>query len=410
VNRVVVTGLGVITPIGNDKQTFWQSIIDGKSGADSITCFDATNFPTKIAAQVKNFDSSNCISQKEARRTERFIQFAVCASKMAVDDSGLAFENQDRDRIGVIIGSGIGGLPIMEEQTLVLYEKGPSRLSPFLIPMLIPDMAAGYVSIFFGVKGPNFCCVTACASGNHSIGEAYRMIQYGQADIMITGGTEACITPLGVGGFCALKALSTRNDQPQKASRPFDKQRDGFLMGEGAGIVILEEFEHAKKRGARIYAEMVGFGMSSDAYHITAPQPSGDGAVRCIDAALKDAKINTEDVSYINAHGTSTELNDKIETIAVKRVFGEYAHKIPMSSTKSMTGHLLGAAGGVEFVVSALSIFNSIIPPTINYEHPDPDCDLDYVPNISRKQDVRVVLSNSFGFGGHNASVVLRKI
>ncbi len=409
-NRVVITGLGVISPVGNNTTAFWDSIINGKSGAGPITFFDPTNFPTKIASEVKGFDPSGCINPKELKRMERFIQFAICASKMAIQDAGLDLEKEDKNTIGVLVGSGIGGLPIMEEQMRVLIEKGPSKVTPFFIPMLIPGMASGLISIYYGLKGPSFCCASACASGNHSIGQAFRTIRYGDARVMVAGGTESCITQLGVAGFCALKALTTKNDQPEKASRPFDKERDGFLIGEGAGIVILEDIENARKRNAKIYAEVIGYGASSDAYHITAPDPLGDGAFRCMKSALNDAKLAPEEVVYINAHGTSTQLNDKIETIAVKKVFGDYAKKVAISSTKSMIGHLLGAAAGVELIASVLSIYHSVIPPTINYEYPDPDCDLDYVPNTARRRDVKIAMSNSFGFGGHNASIVLRKI
>lgn len=407
--RIVVTGVGVVSPVGNTKVDFWQALCAGKNGAGFVTFFDVTNFSSKIDAEVKNFEPSLFINPKETKRMDRFVQFAVAASKMALSDSGLDLEKENRNRIGVLIGSGIGGLYIIEEQHKTYLAKGPSRISPFLIPMLIVNMAPGQVSISLGLKGPNSCVATACASGGHALGDAFRIIQRAEADIMVAGGTESCITPLGFGGFCALKALSTRNDEPQRASRPFDKERDGFVMAEGAGVVVLEELEHAKKRNAHIYAEMLGYGMSGDAYHMTAPDPQGDGAARCMEEALKDAQVNREDVDYINAHGTSTELNDKVETLAIKRVFAEYAKKIAVSSTKSMTGHLLGAAGGVEFIVCALAIKQGIIPPTINYEFPDPECDLDYVPNIARKQNVDVAISNSLGFGGHNVCLVLKK-
>jgi 3-oxoacyl-[acyl-carrier-protein] synthase II len=340
---------------------------------------------------------------------DKFVQYAVACSKQAITDAGLDLEKEDRNRIGVLIGSGIGSLHIIEEEFQVFLKKGPSRLSPFLIPMLIVNEAAGQVAIIFGLKGPNSCVATACASGSHAIGDAFRILKHGYADVMVCGGTESCITYLGLGGFCALKALSTRNDEPQEASRPFDKERDGFVIAEGAGIVVLETEEHARKRNAHIYAEMAGYGMSCDAYHITAPDPEGDGAARAMLEALKDAKNNPEDVDYINAHGTSTKLNDKIETQAIKKVLGAYAKKVMVSSTKSMTGHLLGAAGGVEFLACCLAIKDSIVPPTVNYEHPDPDCDLDYVPNIARKTHVDVCISNSLGFGGHNATLVVKK-
>ncbi len=407
--RVVITGLGVVSPVGNTVKDFWNALCEGKSGAGYITYFDAAEFSSHIDAEVKNFDPSFCINPKELKRMDRFVQFAVCASKMAFDDSGIDLTKTDPNRIGVVIGTGIGGLHVVEEQEKSYLERGPKRISPFLIPMLIVNMAPGQVSITLGVKGPNSCVTTACASGGHSIGDAFKIIQRADAEAMIAGGTESCITPLGFGGFCALKALTTRNDNPQKASRPFDLERDGFLMAEGSGIVVLEELEHARKRGAKIYAEMVGYGMSGDAYHITAPDPDGDGGARCMMQSLKDAGLNPEAVDYINAHGTSTPLNDKIETLAIKKVFGSYAKKLAVSSTKSVTGHLLGAAGGVECVASVLAIKEGVIPPTINYEYPDPECDLDYVPNIARKQPVNVAISNSLGFGGHNVTLVMKK-
>ncbi len=408
--RVVVTGLGAVTPIGNTKDEFWKSLLEGKSGVGRLTQFDPTGFDCQIAAEVKNFDASKCVTNaKELRRMERFVQFAVCCAKMAVEDARLDLSKEDPYRVGVIVGSGIGGLKTIQDQTVVWKEKGPSRLAPLLIPMLIVNMAPGQISITLGIKGPNSCVATACATGNHAIGDSFRIIQRGDAEVMVTGGSEACIIQTSVGGFCALKALSTRNDDPEHASRPFDKNRDGFVMGEGCGIVILESLEHAQNRGAKIYAEVVGYGMSGDAYHMTAPNPNGEGAAECMRLALKDGGIKPEEVSYINAHGTSTELNDKVETLAIKKVFGEYAYKIPISSTKSMTGHLLGAAGGVEFVASALAVKEDIIPPTINYETPDPECDLDYVPNKARKAKVNVAISNAFGFGGHNACLAIRK-
>ncbi|MDD5236665.1 MAG: beta-ketoacyl-ACP synthase II [Candidatus Omnitrophica bacterium] len=408
--RVVVTGLGVISPVGNDVATFWQSLQSGKSGAGKLTFFDASKFDSQIDAEVKGFDPLLYgMTMKDARRMEVFVQYAVAATKQAVIDSGLDLANTDLRRAGVLIGSGIGGLHRMEEEHGNYMVKGASKISPFLIPSLIVNEAAGQVAIVFGFKGPNSCVATACASGSQAIGDAFKIIQRGQAEIMATGGTESCITPLGFGGFCSLKALSCRNDAPEKASRPFDAERDGFIMAEGAGVVILEELEHARKRGAKIYAEMAGYGMSCDAYHITAPDPSGDGAARAMQEALKDAQLNPGDVSYINAHGTSTKLNDKVETLAIKIALGNYAKKVMVSSTKSMTGHLLGAAGGVEFVISCLAAKQNIVPPTINYEHPDPDCDLDYVPNTARKAEVNVVVSNSLGFGGHNATLVVKK-
>ncbi|MDD5495642.1 MAG: beta-ketoacyl-ACP synthase II [Candidatus Omnitrophica bacterium] len=411
--RVVVTGLGVVSPIGNNVEVFWKSVLEGKSGVKRLARFDPAHFTSKIAAEVKDFNSSMFLSAKEIKRMDRFTQFAVVAAKEALANSKLDLDKEDRDRIGVFVGSGIGGLHIIEaEHTQYLKlgpEKGPGRISPFLIPMLIVNMASGQISIMFGVKGPNSAVATACATGNHAIGDAFRIIQRDEADIMFSGGAEAAITPMGFGGFCALKALSTRNDEPEKASRPFDKNRDGFVIGEGSGIVILEEMEHAMKRNAPIYCELIGYGMSGDAYHMTAPDPKGDGGARCMRASLKDAGVKLEEVNYINAHGTSTIYNDKIETLAIKNVFGPHAKKLAISSTKSVMGHLLGAAGGVEMVVCALSIKNGIVPPTINYETPDPDCDLDYVPNKPRGAKVNIAMSNALGFGGHNATLVTRK-
>ncbi len=408
--RVVVTGLGAITPVGNSKDELWASLLAGKSGAGRITQFDPSEFDSQIACEVKGFDPSKYITnQKDIRRMDRFVQFAVSSAKMAIDDSGLDISKEDPYRVGVLVGSGIGGLKVIQDQTLIWKEKGPGRLAPLLIPMLIVNMAPGQISIQFGLKGPNSCVATACATGNHSIGEALRLIQHGYADVMVSGGTEAAVVPTGVGGFCALTALSKRNNDPERASRPFDKGRDGFVIGEGCGIAILEELGHAQKRGAKIYAEVAGYGMSGDAYHMTAPDPNGEGAAMCMKLALKDGGLGLGDVSYINAHGTSTELNDKIETLAIKKVFGELAYKIPVSSTKSMTGHCLGAAGGVEFAACVMAIKEDMIPPTINYETPDPACDLDYVPNKARKVKVNVAISNAFGFGGHNACVAVKK-
>jgi 3-oxoacyl-[acyl-carrier-protein] synthase II len=407
--RVVVTGLGVISPIGIGKDAFWENLAAGKNGIASITHFDASAFSSQIAGEVKDFNPANYLEKKEARRLVRFIQFAVAASQIAVKDANLTIRAENAPEIGVVIGSGIGGISFLEEQAAVLREKGPDKISPFTVPYMITDMAAGYVSINLGAKGPNSCVVTACASGTNSIGDAFEIIKRGDAKAMIAGGTEASITPLGFGSFCAARALSTRNDEPQRASRPFDKERNGFVMGEGAGIVILEDLEFAKARGAKIYAEIIGYGMSGDANHITAPAPEGEGAVRAIRAALKDANISAEQVDYINAHGTSTILNDKYETIALKTVFGERAKSIPISSNKSMIGHLLGATGAVELIATILSINNETIPPTINYENPDPDCDLDYVPNQARKQPINIAMSNSFGFGGHNAILIVKK-
>jgi len=406
---VVVTGLGVISPVGDNKEDFWSSLSRGKSGVGKLTHFEANAYDSRIAGQVNDFDPNLRLGKKEVRRMDRFAQFALVASLDAVEDARLNIEEEDINRIGVLIGSGIGGISTIEKQHSVLLEKGPAKISPFFIPMLIVNMASGQVSITLGVKGPNSCVATACASASHAIGDSYRIIQRGEAEVMIAGGAEAAITPLGVGGFCAMKALSTRNDEPEKASRPFDKTRDGFVMGEGAGIIVLENLEHALKRGARIYGEVVGYGMSGDACHITAPAPEGEGAARSMELALKDADLKPESVDYINAHGTSTPLNDKFETMAIKTVFGEYAKKVAISSTKSMTGHLLGAAGGVELIVCLLAMEKNLIPPTINYEYPDPECDLDYVPNQARKAEVKVAVSNSLGFGGHNATLLVRR-
>jgi len=408
--RVVITGLGVISPVGNDIASFWQSLKEGKSGVGPITSFDATAFDSRIAAEVKDFDPTQYgISTKDVKRTAKFAQFAVAAAKQAVDSSGLDLNKEDKNRMGVIIGSGIGSLYTIEEEHKILLSKGPSRLSPFLIPMLIVNEASGLVAIVYGFKGPNSCVATACASGSHAIGEAYRTILYGDADVIITGGTESCVVPTALGGFCALKALSTSNDNPQGASRPFDRDRNGFVMAEGCGLVVLESLEHAQKRNAQIIAEIVGFGMSCDAYHITAPDPDGDGAAQAMIIAMKDAQMDPSQIVYINAHGTSTKLNDKIETLSMKRAFGESSKKVMVSSIKSMTGHLLGAAGGVEFVTCCLVIRDGVVPPTINYDHPDPDCDLDYVPNTARQADVSACMSNSLGFGGHNASLIVKK-
>ena len=410
-NRVVITGMGVISPIGNSIPAFWDSLKEGKSGVGMLTAFDATLFDSRIAAEVKNFDPFLYgITKKDTHRMEKFVQFSVASTKQALVDSGLDLEKINKERVGVLIGSGIGSLRIIEEEHNKYLKDGPSRLSPFLIPMLIVNEAAGQVAMIHGFRGPNSCVTTACASGSHAIGDAFRIIQRGDADIMISGGTESCMTHLGIGGFCALKALSTRNNEPQRASRPFDAQRDGFIMAEGCGVVVLENYEHAQKRGAHIYAEMAGFGQSCDAHHITAPDPEGYGASLAMKWAMKDAKLNPQDITYINAHGTSTKLNDKVETLAIKKAFGDYAKKVMISSTKSMTGHLLGAAGGVEFIVCCLAIKDKVIPPTINYEHPDPDCDLDYVPNTARKVEIKACVSNSLGFGGHNATLVVKKI
>ncbi len=406
--RVVITGVGVVTPIGLSVPAFWQGLLEGRNGVEKITSFDVSRYTTRFAAQILDLDLSQHFDKKEVRRTSRFILLAIIAALEAVQDSGLAIEPEAQS-IGVEIGSGIGGIEILEETCQILMEKGPDRVSPFTVPMMIPDMAAGQVAIRTGAKGPNACTVTACASSAHSIGNAFRLIQRGDAIAMIAGGSEACITPVGLASFCAARSLSTRNQDYKHASRPFDKERDGFVMGEGAGIVILEELEHAQKRGAKIYAEFAGYGSSGDAYHITAPAPEGEGAARAMKAALKDAGLTPTDIDYINAHGTSTELNDKNETAAIKTVLGEHAKKVSVSSTKSMTGHLLGAAGAIEMVASALAIQNSMIPPTINYQVPDPDCDLDYTPNKAKPRTIRAAMSNSFGFGGHNAVLIAKK-
>ncbi len=408
--RVVVTGLGVITPVGNDVPGFWRSICDGVSGVGPLKTFDASAFDARIAAEVKGFDAQNFgMTRKEAMRIEKFVQYAMASAAQALKESGLELEKEDKERIGVLVGSGIGSLRIIEEEHSTYLKGGPSRISPFLIPSLIVNEASGHIAIKYGFKGHNSCVTTACASGSHAIGTAMRVIQRGEADVMISGGTESAITHLGIGGFCALKALSTRNDEPQKASRPFDRERNGFVMAEGCGIVVLESLEHAQKRGAVIFGELAGFGASCDAYHITAPDPDGYGASLAMEWALKDAKVNAEQVDYINAHGTSTKMNDKVETEAIKKALGAHAKKVMVSSTKSMTGHLLGAAGGVEFVACCLALRDQVVPPTTNYEFPDPECDLDYVPNTSRKAKVEVCLSNSLGFGGHNATLLVRK-
>lgn len=407
--RVVVTGVGLITPLGTGTEKSWENLLDGRSGIRKITQFDATHFPCQVAGEVPDFEINQFIEIKEQKKMDRFIHFAFAAAKMAVEDSGLKITKDNADRIGVLVGSGIGGLSAIEHYHTILLEKGPKRISPFFIPMLIINLAAGQISIYFGAKGPNSAVATACASGTHSIGDAFKIIKRGEADAMISGGTEAVITPLAVGGFSSMKALSTRNNEPEKASRPFDRDRDGFVMGEGAGIMVLEDMEHALSRGAKIYAEITGYGMTGDAYHITSPPPEGEGAARCMRASLKDANIHPEEIEYINAHGTSTKYGDELETQAIKSVFGKHAYKFAVSSTKSMTGHLLGAAGGVEGVICALSIFNKIIPPTINLENPDPECDLDYVPNKARAMDLNMAMSNSFGFGGTNACIIFKR-
>lgn len=406
--RVVITGMGVMTSLGQDIETFWNNLMNGKSGVSLVEAFDVSDYPTQIAASVKDFNPEDYMDRKETRKMDRFVQFAVAASSKALEDSGINIGvNAEADRVGVSIGSGIGGLGTYEAQHNILLEKGPKRVSPFFIPMMIANMASGQVSINLGAKGPNTTQVTACATGSHSIGDSFRLIQRGDADVMVCGGAEATILPTGMAGFCAMRAMSTRNDEPEKASRPFDTGRDGFVMGEGAGVVILESLEHAQKRGATIYAEVIGYGLSADAHHITEPDP--DGAARCMKMAIRDAGIAPEDVDYINAHGTSTPVGDRSETKAVKMALGDHAYKVAVSSTKSMTGHLLGAAGGVEAVICALSLENQTIAPTINLEDQDPECDLDYVPNQPRKAELNVVMSNSFGFGGHNATIILKK-
>ncbi len=407
--RVVITGVGLVTPLGVGTDNVWKRILNGESGIGPLTRFDNTQHDTKIAGEVKDFKAEEFVSVKEMKRIDLFIQYALAATKIAMGDSGLDISKENAERAGVVVGTGLGGLPTLEKYHSIYLERGPGRISPFFIPMLIANEAPGHIAIQHGLKGPNLCIVTACATGAHSIGDAFRVIQYGDADMMVAGGCEANLTPLTVGGFNAMKALSTRNSEPQKASRPFEKDRDGFVVAEGAGIVILEELEHARKRGAKIYAELVGYGYNGDAYHITAPCPDGDGFARCINMALRDSGLSAESVDYINAHGTSTGLNDQTETLAIKKVFGERAYKIPVSSTKSMTGHLLGAAGAIEAIFSALAIRDRVCPPTINYETPDPDCDLDYVPNEARNHDMNVVLSNSFGFGGTNCVLALRR-
>lgn len=407
--RVVVTGMGTVSPLATGVEKTWQALIQGKSGVARITKFDPTGFDTQIAAEVKDFAPENFMDKKEIRRMDIFIQYAMAAAAMALEDAQLKITPANADRVGVVVGAGLGGLTTIEAFHKVLLEKGPGRISPFFIPMLIVNEAPGQISMRFGAKGPNTSVVTACATGNHNIGDAWRIIQRGDADAVIAGGVEATITPLAVGGFNAMKALSTRNHEPEKASRPFDKDRDGFVIGEGSGIIILEELQQALDRGAKIYAEIIGYGLTGDAYHITAPAPEGEGAARCMAMALKSAEIEPEEVDYINAHGTSTDYNDLYETVAIKTVFKEHARKLAVSSTKSMIGHLLGGAGGVEAIFTILTIYRGIIPPTINYQTPDPACDLDYVPNVARKANVRVALSNSFGFGGTNAVLVFKK-
>lgn len=408
--RVVITGLGVVSPLGNDADSLWSNLLAGQCGIDTIKAFDATQFDTKIAGEVKDFNPVPAFpSPKDVRRTDRFAQFGVHAAWQALKDSGLDLEKTNRDEVGVFIGSGIGGLQTTTEQHTILLQRGPGRLSPFMIPMLISNMGSGLVSMFYNLRGPNFATCSACATSNHALGEAWRTIRMGDANVILAGGAEATIVPIGIGGFCAMRAMSTRNDDPKRSSRPFDKERDGFVMGEGAGVLVLEELEHARARGARIYAEMVGYGNTADAHHLTAPSPGGEGAARCMRMALKSARMTPEEVSYINAHGTSTPQGDIAETEAIKTVFGDHARKLAVSSTKGATGHMLGAAGAVEMIVCTKAIQTDTLPPTINYQVPDPQCDLDYVPNTARQAMVNGIVNNSFGFGGHNASIVARK-
>jgi len=407
--RVVVTGLGIVSPLGIGLEENWDAVSNGRSGIGPITRFDPKDVNAKIAGEVKNFNPEDYIEKKEIKKMDTFLHYSLAAGIMAVEDSGLVINDENAERVGVLVGSGLGGLETIEKYHSIMLEKGPKKISPFFIPMLIVNLAPGHISMHFGCKGPNTSIVTACATGNHSIGEAFKTIQRGDADAMIAGGVESTITPLAVGGFCAMKALSTRNDEPERASRPFEKDRIGFIMAEGAGIVVLEEMGSAVKRGARIYGELTGFGCNADAHHITAPSPGGEGAARCMNLALKDSGINPEDIDYVNAHGTSTYMNDLCETQGMKSVFKENAKKLWVSSTKSMTGHMLGAAGGVEAVFSLLTIKNGVVPPTINYETPDPECDLDYVPNTAREKQVGKVMSNSFGFGGTNATLIFQK-
>ncbi len=407
--RVVVTGIGMISPLGIGNEPTWQGLIEGRSGIDRITKFDATAFACQIAGEVRGFDPEKWIEKKEVKKSDTFIHYAIAAAQMAVDDSGLDMKKEDGDRVGVIIGSGIGGLPLIEEMHQKLMERGPSRISPFFIPGLIVNLAAGHISIRFGAKGPSSAPATACATGAHALGDAFKIIQRDEADVMFGGGSEAVITPLAVGGFAAMRALSTRNDDPQHASRPWDADRDGFVMGEGSGIILLEERERALARGAKIYCEITGYGMSSDAYHITSPAEDGSGMMRVMQRALKDAGLHPNDIEYINAHGTSTPVGDKTETVAIKRLFGDHAYRVAVSSTKSMTGHLLGAAGGLEAAITAMAMKEGVLPPTINYEKPDPECDLDYVPNTAREKQLTHAMSNSFGFGGTNATLIFSK-
>ena len=407
--RVVVTGLGAVTPIGIGTETYWQHLTEGVSGVARTARFDASQHDCKIAAEVKGFDPLQWMEKKESRKMDLFIHYAIAAAQMAVDDAGLKVTDDNRERVGVLVGTGMGGIPALEESHRILLERGPSRISAYFIPSNITNLGSGQISMRYGMKGPNSCVSTACATGNHAIGDSFKIIQRGDADVMLAGGTEAVITPLTIGGFCAIRALSTRNDEPTRASRPWDKGRDGFVMGEGAGLMILEDLEHARRRGARIYAEIIGYGLSADAYHITQPAPEGEGAFRSMRMALQDAGLRPEAVHYINAHGTSTPVGDAMESLAIKHLFGEHAWTLAVSSNKSMIGHLLGAAGGVESVATVLTVYHDLIPPTMNYEEPDPECDLDYVPNQARAARVEVAITNSFGFGGTNATLVFRK-
>lgn len=408
--RVVVTGIGALTPVGMGAEKSWDSLVKGESGIGLVTRFDASEFPSRVAGEVKGFEPTDYLDKKDVKKMDTFIQYAIAAGKMAMDDSGLDITESNAERVGVMVGSGMGGLPAIERYHEAYLKGGPKKISPFFIPMTIINLAAGHISIMSGAKGPNSSIVTACATGTHAIGDAYRIIQRGEADAMIAGSSESVMCALAFGGFGAAKALSKRNDEPEKASRPFDSERDGFVMGEGAGILVLEEMEHAKKRNASIYGELVGYGMSGDAYHMTSPAPGGEGAARCMVHALKDASLSLDEVEYINAHGTSTPAGDVGETMAVKKVFGDHAYKLAVSSTKSMTGHLLGAAGAVEAIFSLLALDRGVLPPTINLDNPDPECDLDYVPNVARSANIEVAMSNSFGFGGTNASLIFKKV
>lgn len=407
--RVVITGLGPITPIGTGKENYWDSLIKGKSGVSHITNFDTTGYASTIGAEVIGFHPEEYMDKKEAKRMDKFAQFAVAATKLAIEDGNLDLDSIDKRRVGVVLGSGVGGIETLESEHTKLMEKGPRRVSPFFIPMMISNMGPAQITMTYGFKGPSFTVTTACASGNHAIGESFRLIQNGAADLIITGGSEAAVSPISVAGFCSMKALSTNNDKPESASRPFDKNRDGFVIGEGAGIIILEELEHALNRNAHIYGEIIGYGATSDAYHITAPDPEAEGAVEAMRLAIEDAGVSYKAVDYINAHGTSTYYNDKLETLAIKKLFKEHAYELSISSTKSMTGHLLGAAGGIEAIATVLAIEKGIIPPTINYKTPDPECDLNYTPNESKEVEVNYALSNSLGFGGHNAAILFKK-